>query len=840
VSSAADFLSNEVVEGQLLADRMAAGPLAPEEALQYALEVGKAVAIAHARGSMHGCLSPDHVMLASDGAHVLAPNTGAGDSAPRYRSPEQVRGESADWRSDIFSFGVLLYEMAVRRRAFSAQGAELDDEILHQPPSALMAKSPIHAAMEGVIAGCLEKDPSKRRQRMQNAVIELKLAGRSQPLVAPAQVSRQMLRLVPAPAAQPLYQAPLVDPPPASAFIGSTPAAARNDFWVATRQIPLASMRRRLAIISLATMALAATGVAAVLYLHHNPAGPVVKFSVSAPEHTQFPGTPAVSPDGLLLTFSAVGPEGQRMLWLRSLDEMHAHVIAGTEGGFAPFWSPDSQYIAFFANKTLRKVRVKNATGDIRPESLTTTDGDPGGGTWNKDGAILFAPSMNDGLYKVSSSGGSATPVLKLDASKVEHAFLWPQFLPDGKHFIFFDQTGNAETTGVYAGSMESATSQKLFTAETNAVYSPIAGENSSKTGYLLYMRDRDLMGQGFNAGSQSIEGDPITLANDIGSIRTLALAPISVSNNAVLVYQTVGTALRQLAWLDRTGKPAGTLGDGGLFGPPRVSPDGTRVAVGKSTDGQHADLWLFDSDGTATEFLHNAEASEGFPVWSPDGSRIAFWSNPEGAYDLYVKSVTGTKAELLYKSPDDKFPVDWSKDGKFILFNENSPGTKLDVMALTLSDKRVGATVNTVRSEGYAALSPDGKWVAYQSDDTNRFEVYVQPFEGLVSGTKRRWKVSVDNGDGQSGLPRWRADGRELFYMTSGGTMMSVNVSVKNGEFAADPPTALFQTRPIPKSWNLFDVTPDGQRFIVNLPLEWSNSSMITVMTSWTEKLKS
>jgi Tol biopolymer transport system component len=839
VASGLDFLSAEVVEGELLADKLAAGPLAPEEALQYALEIGKALATAHSRGLVHGCLSCDQVCIAADGAHVLDPRKGAGPSAARYRSPEQVRGEPADWRSDIFSFGVLLYEMAGGKRAFPGDGADRDDAILHQPPAALMAKSPVHAAMEGVIAGCLEKDPARRRQRIQNAVIELKLAGRSLPFVAAAAARRQR----PLPRVQPQPQdAPFAAPPPPSAFIGSgqTPAAPGNGFWApSAREIPIGRLRR-LTIIGLATLALAATGVAAVLYLHQRPAAPVVKFSVAAPEHTSYPGTPSVSPDGLLLTFSAVGPEGQRMLWLRALDEMHARVIPGTEGAFAPFWSPDSEYIAFFANKELKKVRIRNASPDTRPESIAAAGSEPGGGAWNKDGTILFAPSMNDGFYRVNADGGKISTVLKLDAAKFEHGFLWPQFLPDGKHFVFFNQTGLPETTGVYAGKIEPAESHMLLSAETNAVYSPIAGAQSSRTGYLLYMKDRDLMGQGFNAGRLAVEGDPITLANDIGSVRTLALAPISVSNNAVLVYQSVGSAIRQLVWMDRQGKQTGMVGDGGMWGPPRLSPDGSRLVVGKlGKDNVNADLWLFDASGNASAFAQTPGVSEAFPVWSPDGNRIAFWSNPEGINDIYVKPVNGLKPELIYKNANAKYPTDWSRDGKFILYHEMSAGTKLDVWALSLPDRHAAGIVNTVYAEGYPAISPDGRWIAYQSDESGRFEVYVQPFEGLTSGTKRRWKISADTGNGQSGLPRWRGDSQELFYITSDGNMMSVSVSGKDGEFVNDVPKVLFPTRAIPKSWNLFDVSSDGQRFILNLPLEWSNSSVITVMTNWTEKLK-
>lgn len=831
-----DFLSGEEIEGEPLSARLVAGPPAPETALQYAIEIGKALAAAHRRGLTHGDLCPDRVIIASDGAHLLDPREHASDSAVRYRSPEQVRGEQADWRSDIFAFGILLYEMASGRSAFSGAGEDLDEAILSQPPAALSSKSMIHVAMEGVIAGCLEKDPARRRQRAQNAVTELKLAGRLLPAIAAAASRR------PPPSAQALDppqaapSAPAPAPPPAPQIPGPVP-----QYWIpSARPEPSRRFRRRLAVIALATLALGATGVAAVLYLRQRPS-PVVKFSVSTPEHTSYPGTPAISPDGHSLTFSAVGPEGRRMLWLRALDETHAKVIPGTEGGFAPFWSPDSESIGFFANNELKKVRVRGATPETNPEALAPAGAEPGGGAWNRDGTILFAPGMYTGLYRIAAAGGKVTPVLQPDAAKSERALLWPQFLPDGRHFVFFTETALADTTGIYTSSLDRAEAHKLFSSHTNAVFSTIAGASSARAGYLLYVRDRDLVGQGFNASTLTIDGAPITLASDVGSVRTLDLAPISVSDNAVLVYQSVGAPLRQLVWMDRNGRQIGNLGEGGMWGPPRISPDGSRVAVGRlADDNLTTDLWLFDTSGNALQVSQNAQASEAFPVWSPDGTRIAFWSNPRGVKDIYVRPARGAPAEPLYRDANDKYPTEWSRDGRFLLFHEQAPGTQMGIWALSLPDRRAAAVLDTLFNEGYPALSPDGKWLAYQSDDSGRFEVYVQQFDGLAVGTRRRWQVSADAGYGESGLPRWRGDGNELFFMTTQGDIMSVSVAAKNGEFSPGAPQLLFESRPLPKSWNLFDVSRDGERFLLNLPLEWSNSSVITVMTSWTEKLKS
>jgi Tol biopolymer transport system component len=813
------FAGDEPVGGELLAERLAQGPLPPEEALRYAIEIGAALNRAHLRGLVHGGLSPFSVRIASTGARILPPLRAYDERAAPYRSPEQVRGEAPDWRSDVFAYGALLYEMASGRRAFPGEGAELNNAILEQPVAGLMAKSPVHTAMEGVIAGCLQKDPARRRQRIQNAVIELKLAGASWQRMT--EVPNQLLRR-PAGIGTAAAPAPVGDPkvPRMPAYVISEPP------------VPTHALRRRLWATGAVLVALAFLSIAAALYLHQRPAASVLRFSVPPPENASYPGTPSVSPDGRFLTFSALGPEGKRMLWLRPLDALHANVIPGTEGGFAPFWSPDSNSIAFFADMSLKKVRI----GGGAPQIVCGAEAMPGGGAWNRNGVILFAPSLADGLYRVSENGGAPQLVLKLDSSKFERSDLWPQFLPDDKHFIFFGQTDLTDTTGVYAGTLDPPESHRLFSSETNAVYSGGAAGGSAKSGYLLFIRDRRLMEQPFDISNLAMRGDPFTLPDDVGAVRSMALAPISVSGNGILVYQSVGKPTKQLVWFDRGGKQVGPVAEPGDYGPPRISPDGSRVAVARlGPDGVNADLWILDAAGNAAQFTATPKLA-GSPVWSPDGSKIAYFSDPEGVFDIYVKPADGEgRAELFYRSTLPQYPTDWSRDGRYILFDVLSPGTKSDVWAISAADRKAAPVLDTIYSEAFAALSPDGKWLAFQSDQSGRDEVYVEPFEGATAGTRRRWLVSPGGG----GLPRWRGDGSEIFYMTSGGRMMAVTVHAADGDFQFETAHMLFQTRPIPGSWNLYDVSPDGRRFLLNLPLEWSSAAPITVVTNWTEKLK-
>jgi len=822
-----EFLSNEAIEGQSLADRLAQGGLPAEDALRYALDIGSALNLAHKRGAVHGKLSPHAILLTVSGARIVRPVEGADLDALAYRSPEQVSGEAPDSRSDIFSFGTLLYEMVSGRRAFSGEGAALDRAIAEKPPATLMGKSPIHAAMEGVIAGCIEKDPARRRQRVQNAVIELRLAGRSLPRLAQTQ---------PRPVADVLPQ-----PEPAGWAGEETDIRPKRPriftpvrFPDEIQAVPGRARRQRLTLWLLLVFAalLMVSGGWIGWQMTHTPPLQVVKFPVAPPENTSY-RMPAVSPDGRYVVVQSEGPEGKPMLWLRPLDAMKPNVIPGTEGGFAPFWSPDSQYLAFFADKALKKVRLS----DGRTEKICDAEPLPGGGTWNRSGIILFAPGQGTTLYLVSANGGKPQALQKLNLARYEHAHLWPQFLPDGDHFVFFVFSDSPAATGVYTGSLDSPNYTMLFQSETNAVYSPPAVGDSGKHGYLVYIRDRSLMGVGFNAGHLKLAGEPIVLQEDVGAVQSLSLAPISISGNAILVYQSVSPASRQLSWMDRSGKPLVSVAEGGNWGPPRISPDGTRAIVAKAgKDQKNNDLWLVDQAGHVAQFT-NDPAHKGSPVWSPDGSRIAYYSELNGNYDIVVSpSNAGSRVEPLLKSAEAKYPTDWSRDGKYLLFGVLTEATKSDIWAMSVADRRAGPVLDTIYSEGYAALSPDGKWLAFQSNETERYQVYVQPFDGITRGTKRRYDISTEAG---GGLPRWRADGKELFYMTNSGRMMSVKVHPEGDEFQNDPPQPLFQTRTIPGTWNLYDAAPDGQLFLMNLPLEWPNASPITVVTNWTEKLK-
>jgi Tol biopolymer transport system component len=559
-----------------------------------------------------------------------------------------------------------------------------------------------------------------------------------------------------------------------------------------------------------------------------------LRFALPAPEQASYLSSPAISPDGSLLAFSAVDASRKRLLWIRPLNSLRATPLADTDDALAPFWSPDGRYLGFFSGKKLKKI----AAGGGGPTVLCDTEGLAGGGAWNREGVIVFGRGFYDSLYKVSAAGGTPEPVTRLESSRGERAHLWPRFLPDGKHFLLFTLSERDENNGISIGSLDGKETHHLLVADTNAIYAELNTPASTlKGGYLIFAQGHHLNARPFDPLNLELKGEGFTIADEINYLDFINLLPISASDNGLLAYQNIDTPKRQLVWLDRDGNQIGSIGDPAEYGQARISPDGTHVAVNRLSPANRetADIWIFDVQTNAAKQFTNTSAHEGSPVWSPDGTQIVYFGNPNGPFNLYRKSfVKAGDEELLLSSNEDKYPNDCSPDGKYLLFGSVAASTNSDLLIMAATGARKPSVyLQTVSSEGYAQFSPDGKWIAYQSDESRRAEVYVEPFP-RADGKSRRWQISTDGG----GLPRWRHDGRELYYIMGNGKMMAVTVTT-GSNFTAEAPRQLFQTRALPRTWNLFDVSRDGSRFLVNIPLEWASSSPITVIANWTEGFK-
>jgi Tol biopolymer transport system component len=823
------YIATEFIDGETLRQQMTDASeqrMKPSEAVERAAQIAAALAAAHEAGIIHRDIKPENVMVRRDGlvkvldfglakltepapgvnysqASTLARNSteaGVVMGTPRYMSPEQARGENVDARTDIFSLGVILYEMLTGQPAFrGASAVEVMNAILKEEPAELSeTKATISTQLEKIVRGCLEKKPEMRFHSAHDLGFALEA------LTTPSGSRLE---------------------PEAAAPVATEGAGPWRLFGQARLGWAVAAL-------------LAALGLSWAYFTRQPTADPrMMKFSILPPEKSSF-GQIAVSPDGGHLAFTAA-TGGKVQLWVRALDSTEARALAGTQGARFPFWSPDSRFIGFFVDAWLKKIEVTGGPVQTLCEVPLVPSA---GGAWSRDGVILFSGATErSGLVRISATGGEVTQVTTFDKSRQELLHRDPTFLPDGRHFLYSIMSGQKETRGVYLGSLDATVKRRLLDDVTVIKYvAAVPGDTVSGAGWLVFVRDGALLAQPFDTGRLEFSGEPFSLSDKVGSnfvsINYFNWV-FSVSDNGVLVFDpSLKRQRRQYQWVNRRGQPINLLDvDAGTFHA-WLSPDEKRF-IADRLDPQTStnDLWLYDvSGGNATRFTFDP-AIDGNPVWSPDGSRIVWGSNRGGSYQLYERAASGAGGDtLLLKSDHPIWPTDWSWDGRFIIYYQIDPKTKRDVWVLPVpgsSEAKPFPVVRTEANEFAGTLSPNGRWLAYASDVSGRPEIYVQSFPG--GGGKRQ----ISTGGGND--PRWRRDGRELFYYAADGELMAA--TVRTGEsFETDAPVSLFEFR----AGNIaillpYAVTADGQRFLINAVVETKPNAPLTVVVNWTAGVK-
>ena len=807
------FVVSELLDGQSLRERIGGSALPVRKAIDYAAQLARGLAAAHAKDIVHRDLKPENVFVTSDGRikildfglaklteaihHVevepdaltrkVNTDPGAVMGTVGYMAPEQVRAQRVDHRSDIFALGLILYEMLSGKRAFRGNSAveTLNAILKEDPPQLSESNSHINPALERVVLHCLEKNPAHRFQSTGDVAFALESLS--------ALSSNRTL---------------------AEELTSAVPRRNTRAWlpWVIAAALLLGLM---------------ATLPFAVAYLRRSPTEEgLIRLSVSLPDKVLMSeGTSlvAISPDGRQIAFVATR-EGQNLLWVRSLDSFTPKPLVGMEisgsPGF-PFWSPDSRFIGFFAGDKLKKVEASGGP----PQTLCDLPA-ARGGTWNRDGVILVG-TVSGTLFRVSQAGGELTPLTTLDQSRFETSHRWPDFLPDGRHFLFFVRSAKVENTGIYAGSLDSKETRQLLPNVLSALYAP--------PGFLLFLRNDTLMAQPFDTNALKLTGEPFPIAEQVGFNSGLGRGDFSVSENGVLAFRTGGGRIDQPLWFDRTGKQTGTVAEAGMYSNIALSPVDEKQAAFDRTDPQTGtrDIWLFDlaRNGVSSRFTTDP-AVDHLPLWSPDAKRIVFSSNRTGGWNLYEKSASGGESEeVILNSVEGTEPDDWSRDGKFIIYASFNGKTKWDLWLLRTADKNASPLLQSEFNEKQASFSPDGKYIAYTSDKSGSPAVYVQTFP--LSGSE--WRISTDVG----AQPRWRSDGRELFYIGPDRKLMVVDVKL-GPPFQVGVPKPLFDTRvpTITDIRNHYAVTADGQHFLINSMTE-QRGPIIDVVKNWTTLMK-